>query len=132
MPSSPAPSERRAPRRVRRRRTAIALTPLIDVVFILLVFFMLASSFADRRALPLTAAEAGGGGLEGALLLEVRSEGLRLSGEAIGAEALVARLAADPGRRVVVRAGRGASVQDAVAALDLLERAGVAGAALVP
>ncbi len=29
----------------RRRRSLISLTPLIDVVFILLVFFMLASSF---------------------------------------------------------------------------------------
>ncbi len=32
-----------------RRRRAISLTPLIDVVFILLVFFMLASSFTDWR-----------------------------------------------------------------------------------
>ncbi|NNC22589.1 biopolymer transporter ExbD [Salinisphaera sp. USBA-960] len=33
----------------RRRRHAISLTPLIDVVFILLVFFMLATSFAHWR-----------------------------------------------------------------------------------
>ena len=31
----------------------ITLTPLIDVVFILLIFFMLASSFIDWRALDL-------------------------------------------------------------------------------
>lgn len=33
-----------------RRRLSISLTPLIDVVFILLVFFMLASQFADWKA----------------------------------------------------------------------------------
>ena len=34
-----------------RRAARIGLTPLIDVVFILLVFFMLASSFLEWRAL---------------------------------------------------------------------------------
>ena len=36
-----------------RRKHAISLTPLIDVVFILLVFFMLATSFTDWRAVTL-------------------------------------------------------------------------------
>ena len=35
----------------------INLTPLIDVVFLLLIFFMLASSFAQERALTLEVAE---------------------------------------------------------------------------
>ncbi|MEM9623286.1 MAG: biopolymer transporter ExbD [Pseudomonadota bacterium] len=37
----------------KRPRNIISLTPLIDVVFILLIFFMLASSFMDWRAIPL-------------------------------------------------------------------------------
>ena len=37
------------------RRRLISLTPLIDVVFILLIFFMLASSFLDWRAIGLDA-----------------------------------------------------------------------------
>ena len=36
-----------------RRKAVISLTPLIDVVFILLVFFMLVSSFMDWRSLSL-------------------------------------------------------------------------------
>jgi biopolymer transport protein ExbD len=36
-----------------RRKAVISLTPLIDVVFILLVFFMLASSFLDWHSVPL-------------------------------------------------------------------------------
>jgi biopolymer transport protein ExbD len=38
------------PRRL--RRNAVGLTPLIDVVFILLLFFMLASSLTPLHALP--------------------------------------------------------------------------------
>lgn len=36
-----------------RRRHAIGLTPLIDVVFILLIFFMLATSLQDWRGISL-------------------------------------------------------------------------------
>ncbi|MBO8087018.1 MAG: biopolymer transporter ExbD, partial [Marichromatium sp.] len=39
----------------RVRRNPISLTPLIDVVFILLLFFMLASHFDQWRALALDA-----------------------------------------------------------------------------
>lgn len=35
----------------KRRSSAISLTPLIDVVFILLLFFMLASNFSQERSL---------------------------------------------------------------------------------
>lgn len=37
-----------------RQRVVLSLTPLIDVVFILLVFFMLASEFSDWRKISLT------------------------------------------------------------------------------
>ena len=36
----------------RHRSPTISLTPLIDVVFILLIFFMLASRFGDWKDLP--------------------------------------------------------------------------------
>ena len=41
----------------RPRRRLITLTPLIDVVFILLVFFMLASNFLDWRVIELDLAK---------------------------------------------------------------------------
>ncbi len=37
-----------------RPKVALSLTPLIDVVFILLIFFMLASQFVDWREIDLT------------------------------------------------------------------------------
>jgi len=42
-----------------RRRRGISLTALIDVVFILLMFFMLTSTFSDWQMEPLTSAVAG-------------------------------------------------------------------------
>jgi biopolymer transport protein ExbD len=106
----------------------VSLTPLIDVVFILLVFFMLASSFTDWRSLRLTAAEAGGAavpGVSGAMLVQVGPEGLRLAGRAVEQEALVARLAARPGTRVLVRPTGGVGMQRVVDLLDRLAAAGV-------
>lgn len=121
----------------RRRRPLVSLTPLIDVVFILLVFFMLASSFLDWRAIELNApAEASvAGTLEGALLIEVRADDLRLGGEAIEADALAqevrGRLDAAPDTRVLVRPAEGVELQRAVDVLDRLSAAGVKDLSLI-
>ena len=53
-PASALPPFRLA-NNARRRRPLISLTPLIDVVFILLVFFMLTSTFLDWRPIELNA-----------------------------------------------------------------------------
>lgn len=122
---------------VRRRRALISLTPLIDVVFILLVFFMLASSFLDWRAIELDAPgrAAAGASLEGALLVEVRSNGLRLSGETVSLDALEARVrervAAQPDQRVIVKPAAGVALQEAVDVLERLTQAGVSDLSLI-
>jgi len=116
--------------RPRRRRTLISFTPLIDVVFILLVFFMLASSFLDRRAIALDAPATGAAGapLEGALLVEVRESGLRLSGVTVSPEALEANLRTHlekrPDRRIVVQPAPGISLDRTIVALDRIAAAG--------
>lgn len=119
------------------RRPLISLTPLIDVVFILLVFFMLASSFLDWRAIDLNApAEAKAhGSMTGAMLVEVRPDGLRLAGETISLDALAdrvgARLAQKPDQRVLVKPAGGVVLQDAVQVLDRLAAAGATGLSLI-
>lgn len=42
--------------RARRKRKAISLTPLVDVIFLLLLFFMLSSTFSKYAEVELTAA----------------------------------------------------------------------------
>ncbi|WP_416897088.1 MAG: ExbD/TolR family protein [Minwuia sp.] len=123
--------------RTDRRRALISLTPLIDVVFILLVFFMLASSFLDWRAIDLSPpVEAGGGArLEGSLLVDIRRDALRLAGEPMDLETLADRigvLVADkPGRPVILRPAPDVSLQRTVEVLDRLGAAGAAGMALI-
>ncbi|MFO7854324.1 MAG: biopolymer transporter ExbD [Paracoccaceae bacterium] len=119
----------------RRPRASIGLTPLIDVVFILLIFFMLASSFLDWRTLRLDAAAAGGGGgMEGALLVGVSSDGLRLGARPATAEEVSARvtdlLAERPALRILLRPAPGTPLQATVDALDLLGGLGAKDVAL--
>jgi len=120
-----------------RRRLLISLTPLIDVVFILLIFFMLASSFLDLRTIDLVAPvrTASGASMEGALLVDVRADDLRLSGETVSLDTLVARiedhLARTPGQRVLIRPASGVTLQAAVQILDRLTVAGARDIALI-
>lgn len=117
------------------RRARIGLTPLIDVVFILLIFFMVASRFAERTALPLDTTAGSTGGPSGAVLVEVRTDGLRLSGEPVDGADLTQRIAAlgaaRPELRVLLAPAAGVDLQRTVAVLDLLAAAGVRDAALL-
>lgn len=136
-PQASVPSPLRLASNAARRRALISLTPLIDVVFILLIFFMLASSFLDWRAIELKAPAqaAAGASVEGALLVEVRSDSLRLSGETVSLDGLAARVAerieTEPDQRVLVRPASGVALQQAVAVLDRLKAAGVSELSLI-
>ena len=121
----------------RRRPAGIRLTPLIDVVFILLVFFMLASSFMDWRGfrLDLPAADATPDPDVDPIVVRVLADGgYRLGGLDVGAEELVQRVrevrdGPDP-RPVVIQAAGTAPVQATVRVLDRLHAGGIEGASL--
>ncbi len=119
------------PRRARHPN----LTPMIDVVFLLLVFFMLASRFGTDRTLPL-ATGAGAASETPAVLRLVELDaggGLRLNGHPITAAELapaLTELSPDPAAPVVLR-GKGAALQALVTVLDSLEAAGFSRLVLV-
>ncbi|MCR9150649.1 MAG: biopolymer transporter ExbD [Rhodobacteraceae bacterium] len=121
------------PRRPRRP----SLTPMIDVVFLLLVFFMLAARFGAEGALTLTlAAPAAGADWSGPpRLVEIAPGGaIRLNGVALAAADLPAALAplmAGPEDPVVLRAVDGAATGALVAVLDGLRAAGFTRLAVV-
>jgi len=133
-----APRQRAARK---RRRALISLTPLIDVVFILLVFFMLATSFLDWRSISLNPPAAGASfpSVKGAMLVEIREDGsnlsLRFSGRNLTLDALAGRLAdrlvEKPDQRVLVKPHTGVVLQDVVLVLDRLSEVGVADLSLI-
>jgi len=121
----------------RRRRSIIGLTPLIDVVFILLIFFMLASSFLDWRAIPLEVPQTGvqSESETRAMLVRIqRDGGLDLNGVPVTAAGLVQQLSQrlrSPEMRVLVQPQSGVPLQDVVSILDRLNRAGVQNISLI-
>lgn len=119
------------PQRPRRR---LNLTPMIDVVFLLLVFFMMVSRFGGLHGMPLAVAGQGGGAWVGPpRLVEVRAEGVTLNGVAVGdLAAALAPLMASPADPVVLRAADGADVQRLVAVMEGLRAAGIGNLILVP
>lgn len=124
MPSfrPPAPKPKRPP---------IGLTALADVVFLLLVFFMLASSFLEWRAidLKLPAEAVTGTSADPPLVVSLAGDGaVRLNGERIANAELGARLAerlaGDAGHPVVVRAGDEVLLQRTIEVLEAVSAAG--------
>lgn len=121
-----------------RRRNLISLTPLIDVVFILLIFFMLASNFLEWRSINLNSpAESTGRGsnIEGSLLVEIRADGVRLSGLAVSLEELAAKVGDQirktPDRGVFVKPAAEISLQETVTVLDTLTAVGATKISLI-
>ncbi|MEQ8829357.1 MAG: biopolymer transporter ExbD [Alphaproteobacteria bacterium] len=110
-----------------RRRAAISLTPLVDVVFILVIFFMLASSFTRTNSLglvpPAQSRASGSAAVDDVLVLELLGQGrYKLDGQAVEAGALSAGIREDGRRRILLRPLDEAALQDMVTVLDITER----------
>ena len=115
----------------------ISLTPLIDVVFILLVFFMLAASYLDWRSVDLTVSSGAGAATSAqrAILISLKSDGsIAVGSKPVAKQALrsvmTARLAESREQRVVVRCDSGVPLQRAVDTLDLLRTIGATNVSL--
>jgi len=116
-----------------RERVRISLTPLIDVVFILLVFFMLASSYVEWGAINLMSGSdlASDTGNRPTLTLSLGPDGVLRDSAGVplheGERLLDAVMARLDGQRgpVVVAPGESVSLQTVVSALDTLTLAGV-------
>lgn len=106
------------------RRRAIALTPLIDVIFLLLLFFMLTTTFTRTGEIPLVAAGSGVGAAdEPPLFLRVDPGGMSLNGHATTPDQLPDLLRAPPGsKRLLVSMGEGLTAQGLADVLSLLRR----------
>ncbi len=112
-------------RKARHQVLGLQITPLIDVVFMLLVFFMLATNFARYRLIgvesPVDREVAKTA--EGAIVIELGADGsLTFDGRPARRADLAAEVAdvvrVDPNRQFLVRPRAGVSLQEAVTAHD--------------
>lgn len=118
------------------RRGHVGLTPMVDVVFLLLVFFMLAASYGEE-ANAIRLAPAGGDGTEAETtlayegeprLVSITPEKVRLNGFVTPLKDLpgaLAPLMPAPQAIVVIRAVDGVSLQRVVDVMDTLRAAGI-------
>ena len=116
----------------------ISLTPLIDVVFILLVFFMLASSFLDWRAVDLKIASAGNAASSQArsFVIRIPADGtFDVAGQRLTLDEMTLlvedRLSEQPDLRVLVAPSGGVALQSAVDVLQRLNRLGADNVSLI-
>jgi len=115
------------PFKPRKKRRAVGLTSLIDVIFLLLLFFMLASSFARYQSLDVSSGGAGGGAdIKPAYLRIHTAEKLDLNGTPLVKTDLTQRISDLKETAVIaIWSGPEARVQDVVDVLSAARRAGL-------
>lgn len=118
----------------RSRNSFLNLTPLIDVVFLMLVFFLLTSSFVRYRSLDLVLVDTGAlefASGEGNFVIRLSGAGdLTLDGRPVNVNELEpvlrARLEASDGLAGIVLTADSAPLQTIVVVLERVREAGVA------
>ncbi len=126
--------------RRKRQGPLITMTPMIDVLFILLIFFMVTSTFLDLDMIPLIggarpAAQSSPESLKapaaetGSFLVRLGADGRTyVAGQAVDLVALTAmvslRVAVRPSTPIMVLPSGSATTQSLVSLMDALTRAG--------
>jgi len=108
---------------------------MIDVVFLLLVFFMLAARFGQDGALDLRIAGGGGEAWQGPpRLVQIEAGAVLLNGQPQGEDALIQalnRIAGSSSDLILIQPAEGVPLQRLLDVMNLLEEAGFTSLALV-
>jgi len=115
--------------RRKRNMALITMTPLVDVMMILLVFFMVTSTYLDLDMMPMVQSESEGvaapSSLGPTLLIRITASGeARLRGQPLTAQSLATALQAAPNARVLILPSGGSNVQGLVSAIETATQAG--------
>ncbi|TBR26124.1 biopolymer transporter ExbD [bacterium] len=112
--------------------TDINVTPLVDIILVVLIIFMATAPLIERKALRVDVPKARHSERAGLEALEVtfdKARALSIGGRALTREALTAdlkeRLRSDPEMRVILSADRALPYGDIVGVLDLIRGAGL-------
>lgn len=123
-------------KRPRSPRALISLVPMIDVMLIMLVFFMVTSTYLDLDMIPAVQQQDGGGApavpaeAPGTLMIRLGADGVPvLRGQAMDAaavtDALRTALADEPLAQVIVLPSGAATTQALVSVMEAATLAGV-------
>lgn len=112
-----------------KTRRLISLTPLIDVVFILLVFFMLASNYQKWYSLPLNSVQKGNGQSKPqVILVRLKPDTLDINGKSVNLhqlnEFIKNKLIVMPNLRVLIQSSDTITIQRLVDVIDEINSAG--------
>ena len=119
---------------MQRRRRVMSLTPMIDVVFLLLVFFMLAARFDVTTTVEVTSSEGGSEYTGPPRLIDVGAQGLKLNGVAMSESEIfdgLSALMSSSADIVVLRAEAAADVQRLLDVMTSLRAQGFVSLRLV-
>jgi len=122
--------------RHRDRRARVDMSPLIDIVFLLLIFFAVTTTFLEQSAMDLELPESSTSQATEStrIVVEVAASGeIRLQGETVTAEQLEARvgeLSEEDRKRITVRADSSIELGLAVRVIDALRNGGAEGISL--
>lgn len=122
--------------RKRTTRASVDMSPLIDVVFLLLIFFSVTTTFLEQSGMDLELPESSTSEATQttSIVIEVAGDGtIRLDGEELTVEALESRIAAlapEERSRITLRADRELELGLAVRVIDALRRGGAEGVTL--
>ncbi len=118
-----------------RAEATIEITPMIDMVFLLLIFFLVATTFHQEEremsvALPFAATGAPVSAMLREIIINVDQDGqIIVSGQRITGDALRAMVAqaveTNPEQKVTVRGDRGTVYANVVTVLDICKTAGI-------
>lgn len=117
--------------RTRHRQIELGITPLIDIVFLLLIFFMLTSHFLLDEGIKIDLPPARTSEVESTrdLVIFLESDGRILFQDQVvrieDIESLLsAELQQDPGQTVMIRADRAVILEKAVGIMDAVKASG--------
>ena len=117
-----------------RRARKPSLTPMIDVVFLLLVFFMLVTRFGSDQSMTLNIPQGGGEWVGAPRLLDVSAVQVHLNGIEVPTKNLAPALLnimPGPDAPVLLRAAAATNIQRLVDVMSDLNQAGITSVIVV-
>ena len=119
------------------RARKMSLTPLIDVVFLLLIFFMLASTFSKFSTLPLAVASKAQNTTPAKNIVLMRIDeggGIEINGQTVANADVITtlnKLGENPESRLIIKPRQGVSIQQLVTAMDLAKRSNIKATSVI-